>query len=1152
MRKFLLGPFLLVPLLALECFAGEHPAPRRLEILFLGHHSKHHDSEKLAEILSQEYFKQGINITYTTDLNDLNQPTLSKYDGLIIYANHDSISPAQETALLNFVKQGKGFIPLHCASYCFRNSPQYIELVGGQFKTHKLDSFSVKTLEQDHPVMKGVPAFATYDETYMHDQISPQIEVLQERVEGDHHEPYTWVRHYGKGRVFYTAFGHDEHTWRNPGFLKLVENGILWAVGEEARRELAKLPLPHPKYTDAKIPNYEHRNPPPQLQEPLSAIASQLLTQVPVDFEMQLFAEEPDVVKPISMTWDEKGRLWVLETVDYPNAVLENKEQGNDRIKICEDTDGDGRADKFTVFADHLNIPTSLTLWKDGVIVSQAPYFLYLRDTNGDDKADVRDTLITGWGTYDTHAGPSNLCYGFDNQIWGTVGYSGFAGTIGGKAFKFGQGLYHFTPDAHRFEYLGATSNNTWGLGFDENFNVFLSTANNTHSAYFGIPNRDYALVSGLSAQGVEKIDGHYAMHVVTKNLRQVDVHGGFTAAAGHHFYTARNFPKEYWNRIAFVCEPTGRVVHRAIIEPVGAGFAEKDGWNMVQSADEWFGPVQAEVGPDGNLWVLDWYNFIIQHNPTPEGFENGKGNAYINPLRDRQRGRIYRIKYKYAKPYQPLALNKNDPQALVKALQSDNLFWRMTAQRLLVEAGNQAVLPQLYRLVRNNSTDELGLNAPAIHALWTMKGLGALEGNNKVALQVAVQALHHPAAGVRKAAVQVLPRTTASASAILDAKLLDDADLHTRLAVLLAVAEMPASDEIGKALFAAAQRQENEQDKWLSQALFIAGTIHVNGFMLAFNRSGISENPGLGKASLVQRIAMRSRFRAYSLQKWNRFSVNDAPDLTGKQFIFSFDIEKGTSDLNGVIAAQGTHQQGYTLYARDGQLFWLLYQDGKATMIHTTQPLPARFNLVAKCAQDGDLSLEIDGSPLAKGKLAGMYKEKFTAGLQVGFDGKGTDKLGDYPDNFNFTGYLNNGRLELVAPVMKQAAEQRADQVIHISTVKNAMKFDQTFFTVRASTTVAIVFENPDYMQHNLLILQKGSLEKVGAAADQLAQDPKGINLNYTPNLPEVLQATPLINPQGSYQLRFKAPPVPGDYPYICSYPGHWRLMKGIMKVVK
>ena len=269
--------------------------------------------------------------------------------------------------------------------------------------------------------MKNVPEFTTTDETYVHDKLSKKIEVLTERVEGDHHEPYTWVRTYGKGRVFYTAYGHDEHTWNNPGFQQLVYNGIMWAVGDHAQSLVAAYPKPEPKYTDAKIPNYERRVPPPQLQAPLTPKESIELTQVPVGFKMELFAAEPDIQKPIHIDWDEKGRLWVAETIDYPNMVRENKKEGRDMIKILEDTDGDGKADKVTVFADSLNIPTGFAFINGGIVVAQAPDFLFLKDTNGDDKADIRKKIITGWGTFDTHAGPSNLATDLITQY----GYSG-------------------------------------------------------------------------------------------------------------------------------------------------------------------------------------------------------------------------------------------------------------------------------------------------------------------------------------------------------------------------------------------------------------------------------------------------------------------------------------------------------------------------------------------------------------------------------------------------------------------------------------------------------------------------------------------------------------------------------------------------------
>src|SRR5687768_1930288 len=148
------------------------PKSQRLEILLLGHKSEHHFSEKFAEIISQQFFKDGINISYTTDPNDLNADNLSKYDGLMIYSNHDQITPAQEKALLDYVKGGKGFIPVHCASFCFQNSPEYIDMVGGQFKTHKTGEFAATIVDKKHPVLKGVNAFTTWDETYVHDKIA--------------------------------------------------------------------------------------------------------------------------------------------------------------------------------------------------------------------------------------------------------------------------------------------------------------------------------------------------------------------------------------------------------------------------------------------------------------------------------------------------------------------------------------------------------------------------------------------------------------------------------------------------------------------------------------------------------------------------------------------------------------------------------------------------------------------------------------------------------------------------------------------------------------------------------------------------------------------------------------------------------------------
>ncbi|MFW6157389.1 MAG: PVC-type heme-binding CxxCH protein, partial [Balneolaceae bacterium] len=723
------------------CDASGNPEaddqPRKIEVLFLGHDSEHHNSAEYMPMLASALAPEGINFTYTDDPDDLNPEKLEDFDALMLYANHEEISSSQEEALLDFVAEGNGFLPIHSASACFGNSDAFIELVGGRFKEHGAGTFTAEVSDDTHPVTEGLEAFETWDETYVHDRHNDDRTVLMERVdeEENHTEPWTWVRNHGNGRVFYTAYGHDERTWGNPGFHELVRNGVVWSVEDHVREnwEAFTETMPELEYEESDhIANYEERDEPLKLQKPLSPEDSKKLTQVPPGFEMELFASEPDIINPIAMAWDEKGRLWVVETVDYPNTVREDDGEGDDRIKILEDTDGDGKADEITVFAEGLNIPTSLAFVNGGVLVSQAPHFLFLEDTDGDDKADVREKVISGWGTFDTHAGPSNLAYGYDNQIWGSVGYSGFEGEVGGDSLEFRQGFYRLSPDFDNLDYLTATSNNTWGFGFNESFEAFGSTANNTHAVYMGIPRNYYEHYEWPEGDdrrrwsaGSKKIDGHYAMRPITQNVRQVDVFGGFTSASGFQFYTARQFPEEYWNRVAFVSEPTGHLLHQAIIEKDGAGYVEKDGWNMLASADEWFSPVEAKVGPDGALWVLDWYNFIIQHNPTPSeehgGYdaENGEGNAHINPLRDRSHGRIWRISHKEAEPYEPMSLDMEEPEALLDALSHDNMFWRLTAQRLLVERGETDLLSELYDLVRNRDFDDRETNFGALHALW-------------------------------------------------------------------------------------------------------------------------------------------------------------------------------------------------------------------------------------------------------------------------------------------------------------------------------------------------------------------------------------------------------------------------------------------------
>jgi putative membrane-bound dehydrogenase-like protein len=841
---------LLVGLVSAAVLPAAEPKPIR--ILFLGDNGHHKPNDRYRQI-QPILEKRGIDLQYTDKIDALNPKTLAGYDGLLIYANTTTISPEQEQALLDYVASGHGFIPLHCASYCFLNSPKYVELVGAQFSKHGTGVFRTTIAEPNHPLMKGFHGFESWDETYVHTKHNDKDRtVLECRVEGNRKEPWTWVRTHGKGRVFYTAWGHDERTWGNPGFQNLLERGIRWAVAADLApvpeftadykpkmTELSKNVQPF-EYVEAKVPYYAPGRGPGQpltkMQKPLSPAESMKHIVHPDDFELKLFATEEQIGgKPICMNWDERGRLWVAVTLDYPNE-LKPEGQGRDRIIILEDTDGDGKADKVTVFADKLSIPTSMAFANGGVIVHQAPHTLFLKidEAEGRPSVGLRKVLFSGWGTRDTHAGPSNLHFGLDNWYYGIVGYSGFSGTVGEQRQRFSQGLYRFKPDGSQLEFLRNTSNNSWGVGFSEEGFLFGSTANGNPSVYLPIPNRYYESVRGWTSSVLPMIADNARFHPITDKVRQVDWHGQFTAAAGHALYTARAYPKPYWNRTAFVTDPTGHLAATLVLDQTGTAFHSHYGWNLLASDDEWCAPIMAEVGPDGYVWLIDWYAFIVQHNPTPPGFRTGAGGAYETELRDKRHGRIYRLVPKNAKTQPPFTLKDADPAKLVATLKNDNMFWRKHAQRLLVERGKQDVVPALIELAGDASVDEIGLNTGVIHALWTLHGLKALDGTNDKATAVVIAALKHKSAGVRRNAVSVLPRDKNAVKALLDSGALADPDANVRLATLLTLAELPENSEAGTAVARALLDANNLSDRWLPDALTSAAAAHSLPFLKA------------------------------------------------------------------------------------------------------------------------------------------------------------------------------------------------------------------------------------------------------------------------------------------------------------------------------
>lgn len=1197
---------------------GQNTSGRRLELLFLGDQSHHKPFDRYPALQSAIGVK-GMNITYTASLKDLNEAYLKKFDALILYANHDSISAPQEKALLSYVASGHGLVALHCASWCFRNSPEFVKMVGGQFWRHKMDSIQIKNELPAHLVLKEFKGIKTVDETYLHQKLQPDNIVIQSRIIGPEQakdkpgtasEPYTWVRTYGKGHVFYTAYGHDERTWETDGFQQLVTQGILYAVGQEKRNLLENLQLAPLAYKEARLPNYEKRVGPQLQQLPLSPEESVKYIQVPVDFNLQVFAAEPNVMHPIAMAWDEKGLLYVLITKDYPN---ERKETGgSDYILRCEDTNGDGKADKFTRFADGLSIPTGMVFANGGLIISQAPHILFIKDTNGDGVADEKKIIITGFGTGDTHAGPSNLHYGFDNWIWGCVGYSGYKGKVGADSLQFERAFFRFKPDGSKMEHLTSTSNNTWGFDFNETGDVFGSTANNSHGWYMPIPHRNI-WQAPASLNGSKSTDTHKDMKSITKKVRQVDVFGGYTAASGHNFYSARAFPKSYWNKIAFVNEPTGHVVHQNRMVKTATDFNDSEGFNLLAGADEWVSPVFTQVGPDGAVWIADWYSFIIQHNPVPKGWLNGNGNAYDTDLRDYTHGRIYRLAWNEAPAYTPIQLSVNSPEKCLEALSNSNLFWRLQGQRLLVERGKKDIVPALLKILSTAKTDEIGITPGAIHALRTLEGLGVLEMPLvKLALE---KALKHPSATVRKQAVQILPRNEAWSKVLLAKNMLADQDTLVVLNTVLAFIEMPNSPAVDAAVQQKIDQGQIQKDRWLPDAFAAYLMAHQQTKMSPFiakegsKKSAIAaekvskelNNPSIqgtvaGLDLVVEAVDIKgSAFKvresaSFILKVKNRGQVAIAKGVPiplvikiegmGRRIDYeSYTFTDGIAPGETVAISKSNNGPWV------GNLGWTPDESGNYVMEIQLD----RWGLLPESNRTNNLyrkAIEVAAAPglntymiekmfragavtwAAEDLISQLKLMKETASPSFGAALKGasgtwnpkkaailsTDSKAYFTSLTNVVRPSDVEYVERLATAWKVELPQlkATGSIVRITlkTVQEAMKYDLKEFSVPAGSTVELVFENVDAMQHNWVLGNIGTMEKIGLAADKMITASDGMAKNYIPNSPEIIAYTPLVESSGRVKLVFKAPMTPGNYPYLCTFPGHWRIMNGMMKV--
>ncbi len=728
---------------------------------------------------------------------------LARTDVLVLYAaDGGSIHGDERARLESYLARGGGIVALHDA--VVSDDPQWWSgVLGGAWENGKAKWHEGTTdlyfTDREHPVSAGISNFRFEDELYTDLDMLPQARVLVRGFQSVFDaSPQAWVYEKDPYRAFVAIQGHEWSSFAHPAWRTLVLRGIGWAGKRDA------------ELLTSKEERAQLRYPPGGPLAPDKAAAA---IDVHPDFNLSLVAAEPLVVKPISIDWDARGRMWVAETPGYPEKERFSGVPAHDEISILSDSKGDGRMDKKQVFFHGLDLVTSLVFHKDGVIVSQAPEILWLRDTDGDDVADKKEVLFSGFGFGDTHAVISNLRWGLDGWIYGTQGYSGndsrHVTNAAGKDFgHIGNGLFRFKPDGSAIEMVSNYGSNTWGCDFDDEGELFFSMANGAHLRHVVVPERVFA--GGRMGQvesWADCPDHDKVVPLLTHSdpaYAQIDFVGGFTSASGCMLYTGGAWPAKEWANAHFVAEPTVHLVHHDVLAAEGVTFkgTKAREAEFIAGKDLWFRPVHMREGPDGAMYVLDFYNQAIVHNDT-RGPEHGPTNFAKRPDRDHMHGRIWRVQHKRAEKLELRDLSKASDERLEQALESPNAWTRMSAERLIVERGKPLALADA---LKSKSSDT------RIAAQWTRARLAGFdEAAWKLAAGDKDPSLQRSAARI---ACEFAPASAAGAAQLVG--FVHERDARLRLLALLALGELPASDE---AVDAVIKDWDSLRDPWSRNA---------------------------------------------------------------------------------------------------------------------------------------------------------------------------------------------------------------------------------------------------------------------------------------------------------------------------------------------
>jgi glucose/arabinose dehydrogenase/azurin len=918
--------------------------------------------------------------------------------------------------------------------------------------------------------------------------------------------------------------------------------------------------------------------------------------------KVNLFASEeqfPELINPVQMAWDTRGRLWVAAWRNYPERTPDSKK--GDSLLVFEDTNGDGKADKYTAFLDDLNAPTGFQFYKDGVLVVQAPDVWFVRDTNGDGKADWKERVLMGLDSADSHHTANAICYEPGGAIYLSDGvfHRTQVETAYGVVRNNDAAIYRFEPNTGKFEtYISYGFANPHGRIFDYwgNDLVTDATGNNT---YFG------PAFSG-------RID-YPKKHPSMKQFWDQPSR----PCPGTGILSSRHFPEEFQGNFLNLNVISFQGIYCVKVSEEGSGLKGETLEHLVHSSDPNFRPSAVSIGLDGAIYFTDWHNPIIGHMQ----------HHLRDPNRDKQHGRVYRITYEGRPLLKPKKIHGQPIPALLELLKEHEDSVRELTKVELGKHDSREVIPAVKKWAAALDKNDAAYEHHMTEALWVH------QWHNVVDTDLLRRMLRSPEPRARAAATRVLCywRDRVSDALALLQNLATDEHPRVRLEAVRAASFFRSADAANIAVAAKKYKTDYYLDYALKETLRQLEPYWQSA--LASDRSGNSE---LIKSLSTTELLKLKRTPAV----WETILTRgDVADAVRVEALDALAEERKTSRLAELLKVLETKSDATPALARllPAQLSSDLKANrsrvGKLTSSKVADVRQAAWAALAiaddsfeavwkEASLSGRLLDLISGIPLLndpdfRGKAydrvkpllseakPGLHRAAIHAAVSMNRDqdqtfgelakliAKGqhvtaaahgirvlpraswpkdegskvaTDLLAwakTVPTNkrtdqsFIETVQVASDLAGLLpqqqARAVRKDLRELSVAVFVIRTVREQMRYDTPRIVVEPGKPFEVILENDDFMPHNIVFVKPGTREKVAKAAERMKpEDDDGRGRAYVPKTTDVYAASKLLEAGQRASITLTAPNEEGVYEYVCTYPGHWMVMWGQLIITR